>query len=168
MLLLVLCVLFLSSTTLSFVHKVASLRSNNTARGAFLLDYLLPPKETGIPIIDAVNSRSSATVAAVLARGDARKTVNERDAEGNNALHLIAKRGHYKFPPEAKDSVPNLLLNAGIEINAKTQKTNKTALEIALLSGWQRIAMLLLDKGADRSVVTSAVKSAITCPGNDL
>jgi hypothetical protein len=37
-------------------------------------------------------------------------------------------------------------------------------LQVALLSGWQNIAELLIKNGASTSTVTSDVKAAITCP----
>ena len=113
---------------------------------------------TNIPIIDAVFTKNKDTIEAALARSS---NINEKDpSTGNNAMHFIAKKGHYQYPPA---DIPTLLIDRGIDINA-TNMENKTALEISLLSGWQKIAMLLLDRGADRSVVTDAVKSKITCP----
>lgn len=112
---------------------------------------------TNVPIIDAVLSKNKDTIVATLARS----SINEKDpTTGNNAMHFISKKGHYQFPPA---DIPTLLIDRGIDINA-TNGENKTALEISLLSGWQKIAMLLLDRGADRSVVTESVKSKITCP----
>lgn len=75
-------------------------------------------------------------------------------------MHIIATKGHYFFPPQ---DIPLALIKAGIDINAKNDE-GRTPLEISLLKGWQRIAMLLLDSGADRTVVTNEVKSKITCP----
>jgi len=117
-----------------------------------------PP--TGVPIIDAVVGKQKASIDAILARN--KDAVNDRDPVTlNTAMHIIAKRGHYEFPPA---DLPAFLIDAGIDINA-TNNENKTALVIALLSGWQKIAMLLLDRGADRSCVTNEVKQRITCPG---
>jgi len=121
------------------------------------------PEPTGSALIDAVLTRQAASVTAVLARGG-KDAANEREAStGNNALHIIARQGHYKFPPEDATSIPRLLIDAGLDINARN-KEGKTPLEISLLSGWQRIAYLLLEKGADRSVVNDGVKSKISCP----
>jgi ankyrin repeat protein len=121
------------------------------------------PEPTGSALIDAVLTRQAASVKAVLARGG-KEAANERDAAtGNTAMHFIARQGHYKFPPEDAASIPRLLIDAGLDINSRN-KEGKTPLEISLLSGWQRIAYLLLEKGADRSVVTESVKSKITCP----
>ena len=112
---------------------------------------------TNVPIIDAVLSKNMDTIVATLARS----SINEKDpSSGNNAMHIISKKGHYQFPPAV---IPTLLIDRGIDINA-TNGDNQTALEISLLSGWQKIAMLLLDRGADRSVVTESVKSKIRCP----
>lgn len=116
---------------------------------------------SGSSTIDAILTREPASIRAALARS--KSAVNEKDSKGSNAMHVIAKLGHYKFPPEPEDSIPKILIQAGLDINEK-DGNNRTALEIALLSGWQRIAYLLLEKGADRSVVTQDVKSRITCP----
>lgn len=114
---------------------------------------------SGIRIIDAIKKKDQAEITAVIAQGAA--SVNEKDpATGNTAMHVIAKKGHYEFPPA---SIPASLIDGGIDINAKNND-KQTALEISLLSGWQKISMLLLDRGADRSVVTQEVKSRITCP----
>ncbi len=86
--------------------------------------------------------------------------VNETDSSGRNAMHMIAKRGHYQYPPA---EIPLLLIQRGIDLNAKDCDGN-TALVISLLSGWQKIAMLLLDHGADKTCVTVDVKNRITCP----
>jgi hypothetical protein len=37
-------------------------------------------------------------------------------------------------------------------------------LQVALLSGWQNIAELLIKNGASTSTVTADTKAAITCP----
>jgi len=116
---------------------------------------------TGSAAIDAVLAKEPATLKAILVRN--KSAADETDSDGNTALHIIAKRGHYQYPPEPEDSIPKLLIEAGANLNLKN-KANRTSLEIALLSGWQRIAYLLLEKGADRSVVTAEVKSKITCP----
>jgi ankyrin repeat protein len=118
---------------------------------------------TGVAIIDAVGSRSVESVEAVLSRNrpNISRIVNERSPMNNdNAMHIIARKGHYKYPPMV---IPKLLVDSGIDINA-TDGNGETALEISLLSGWQKIAMLLLDSGADRSVVTDSVKQRIRCP----
>jgi len=112
----------------------------------------------GIPIIDAVLSKNIELIKSMDSNSD---VINQVDpATGNNALHIIAKKGHYQYPPQ---EIPKLLIEKGIDINRKNLN-DKTALEISLLSGWQKISMLLLDNGADRSVVTQDVVSKITCP----
>ena len=90
---------------------------------------------TGVAIIDAVQSQSDDKVKFLLSRGEAiNSIVNEIEpATGNNAMHIIAKKGHYKFPPA---NIPKMLVEAGIDINAKNGK-GETPLEISLLSGWQ-------------------------------
>lgn len=68
--------------------------------------------------------------------------------------------GHYKYPPA---EIPALLIQSGADLEAK-DSNGRTALQVALLSGWQNIAELLLKAGAQRGTVTSDVKAAITCP----
>ena len=75
-------------------------------------------------------------------------------------MHWIAEKGHYQYPPSG---IPKLLVDSGLDLNARNP-AGSTALEISLLKGWQKIAMLLLDSGADRTVVTESVKSRLTCP----
>ena len=116
---------------------------------------------SGVPLIDAIRSRDENAIRSILTSSP--KNVNAVDpATGQNAMHIIASRsmGHYKFPP---DGIPKLLISSGLDLNAK-DKSGKTALEISLLSGWQKISYLLLDAGADRSVVTQETVAAITCP----
>lgn len=116
---------------------------------------------SGVPLIDAIRSRDESLIRSILSKNP--KDVNAVDpSTGQNAMHIIASRnqGHYKFPPEG---IPKYLIDSGININAK-DNTGKTALEISLLSGWQKISYLLLDAGADRSVVTAQTVAAITCP----
>ena len=133
--------------------------NSTTKREMWPFDFMSKQVETGIPIIDAVLTRNLDTVTAVLSRDPT--SVNAKAEEtGSNAMHIIAKQGHYKFPPEG---IPKTLIDYKININEKNND-NKTALEISLLSGWQKIAMLLLDNGADRSVVTNDIKQRITCP----
>lgn len=111
---------------------------------------------TGVPIIDAVIDNNEQEIRKYLSASE----INKIDSKQNTAMHVIAKLGHYKYPPAA---VPTLLIDSGININAKNGD-GLTALEISLLSGWQKIAYLLLDRGADKSVVTQSTVSRITCP----
>jgi hypothetical protein len=59
--------------------------------------------------------------------------VNERNADGLTPLHFIAREGHYKYPPTG---IPLALVQAGADLEAK-DAAGRTALEVALLSGWQ-------------------------------
>jgi ankyrin repeat protein len=168
--------LFVTVLALILLQTTALLRTSSgspiavhhqrTSTQRQLFSFLFPKDDsrTGIAIIDAVKSRNMDTIEAVLARaaGNRAVAVNEKDpATGDNAMHYISRKGHYAFPPM---KIPTYLIDVGgIDINA-TNADNQTALEIALLSGWQKIAMLLLDRGADRSVVTADVKSRIRCP----
>jgi hypothetical protein len=90
---------------------------------------------TGVAIIDAIETQNEDSVKSVLSNGGSNKSIiNERDpATGNNAMHIIAKKGHYKYPPA---NIPKTLVAGGIDINAKNLK-GESPLEISLLSGWQ-------------------------------
>lgn len=113
---------------------------------------------TGVPLIDAALGKNEGLVLEYLTAD--KNSINSKDSNGSNALHLIAKLGHYKFPP---NEIPKLLVDSGIDLNAVDAR-GQTPLVISLLSGWQKIAALLLDSGADRTVVTADVKQRITCP----
>ena len=83
-------------------------------------------------LLDAVNSRDARIVQVAIGKNI---PLDETDQSGNGALHIIAKEGHYKFPPSG---IPKLLIDSGIDINAKNSN-GATALEISLLSGWQKV-----------------------------
>ena len=86
--------------------------------------------------------------------------VNVSNHLGENALHICAKKGHYLYFP---DEIPKLLIDNRIDINAQTNN-RETALQIAALAGWHRIVVLLLDSGADRSVLSRGILLQIRCP----
>ena len=113
-------------------------------------------------LVVAINNKNEKLIRAILESNPATvaMALKEVDATGNGALHMIAVQGHYKWPPS---DIPTLLIDAGIDINSKN-KFGQTALEISLLKGWQKIAILLLDRKADRSCITSNVKARVTCP----
>lgn len=92
---------------------------------------------TGVVIIDAIQTQSEESVKSVMAATSFSKSmINDREPEtGNNAMHIIAKRGHYKYPPA---QIPKMLVDGGIDIDARNAK-GETPLEISLLSGWQVI-----------------------------
>ncbi|KAG2429521.1 hypothetical protein HXX76_010756 [Chlamydomonas incerta] len=94
--------------------------------------------------------------AAVRAGAD----VNEREgAGGDTPLLMIARAGHYKYPPA---EIPAALVKAGADMEAK-DKAGLTALQVSLLAGWQNIAELLIKSGASTSGV-AAIKPRLTCP----
>jgi hypothetical protein len=109
------------------------------------------------PIVAVVQDRDEGKLRTLLSQG---ADVNGYDPSLGNGMHWIAEKGHYQYPPSG---IPKMLVGAGLDLNAKNP-AGATALEISLLRGWQKISMLLLDSGADRSVVTETVKSRITCP----
>ena len=83
-------------------------------------------------LIDAVKSRDESKVRDLIL---GKTSLNETDVAGNGALHIIAKEGHYKYPPTG---IPKLLIDSGIDVNMKNGN-GATALEISLLSGWQKV-----------------------------
>lgn len=116
-----------------------------------------PSKFSTNSVIAAVQDRDESKLRSLISSGI---DVNGIDPEIGNGMHWIAEKGHYQYPPSG---IPKLLVDAGLDLNAKNP-AGSTALEISLLKGWQKIAMLLLDSGADRTVVTESVKSRLTCP----
>lgn len=67
--------------------------------------------------------------------------------------------GHYKYPPA---EIPALLIQSGANLEAK-DASGRTALQVALLSGWQNIAELLIKSNAQTGAVPD-IKASITCP----
>lgn len=90
---------------------------------------------------------------------DAGNSADEKGADGDTPLLYIARAGHYKYPPT---EIPQSLINAGADLDVK-DKRGLTALQVSLLSGWQNIAEVLIQNGADTSGV-AAIKGQITCP----
>ena len=132
------------------------LERNTTTRTEVEYDPLIPTS-----LVVAINNKNEKVIRAILTNPATVPTaLKEVDGLGNGPLHVIAQQGHYKWPPS---DIPTLLIDAGIDINSKN-KSGQTALEISLLKGWQKIAMLLLERKADRSCITSAVKARVTCP----
>ena len=128
--------------------------------GIEFLVQALSPKPSSFsnnPVVAAVQDRDEGKVRTLITQG---VDVNGFDPLFGNSMHWIAEKGHYQYPPSG---IPKVLIDAGLDLNAKNP-SGSTALEISLLRGWQNIATLLLDSGADRAVVTEAVKSRITCP----
>uniref|UniRef100_A0A383WEG7 Uncharacterized protein n=1 Tax=Tetradesmus obliquus TaxID=3088 RepID=A0A383WEG7_TETOB len=115
------------------------------------VDPSLPPLWKGLKKLDM-----SAAQAALRDGADP----NTTNAAGDTPLLYIAREGHYKYPPS---EIPALLIQSGANMEAK-DSSGKTALQVALLSGWQNIAELLIKSGASRGAVTADVKAAITCP----
>jgi ankyrin repeat protein len=85
--------------------------------------------------------------------------VNEKNADGDTPMLYIAKQGHRKYPPA---EIPLTLIKAGADLEA-TNKSGQTPLQVSLMSGWQDIASLLIDNGADSTKVAE-IKGRITCP----
>lgn len=135
----------------------------NSTRGLAESDPLVGGEIGRLSLIDLVKAGKVDSVKALLARSDAFDIVKETEqATGDNAMHIVAKQGHYKWVPEV--GVPRLLIDCGIDVNAKN-KNGQSPLELSLLRGWQKIALVLIQQGnADRSVITASVKGRITCP----
>eukprot|EP01038_Epipyxis_sp_PR26KG_P010138 gene10138-13638_t len=150
--------LFFITLLVAFAILVTSLNNGSYNLLSRFLNAVNPPISTSIPFIDAVLSHDYDLAKSILLANS--NAVNIVDSNGQNAMHIVAKKGHYKYPP---GGIPLFLIQNGININAK-DKAGSTPLEISLLSGWQKIAMLLLDNGANRLVVTDDIKQRITCP----
>ena len=86
-------------------------------------------------LLDAVRSFDKNRVEQLSQKPDWKISLLETDAEGNGPLHIIAKVGHYKYPPAG---IPKLLIDSGVDVNAKNY-SGVTALEISLLTGWQKV-----------------------------
>ena len=141
-------------------HQKNTFRTSMKIPGIEILVQALSPKPSVFssnPILAAVQDRNEAKLRSLLEQGT---SVNGFDPAIGNSMHWIAEKGHYQYPPTG---IPKTLVDAGIDLNARNP-SGATALETSLLRGWQKIAMLLLDRGADRTVVTDSVKSRITCP----
>ena len=63
----------------------------------FLIDMFTKGEPTGVEIIDGIQTKDLNVITQIIAKG--REYVNAKDNAGNNAMHIIAKQGHYKFPP---------------------------------------------------------------------
>ncbi len=63
----------------------------------FLLDLFTKGEPSGVEIIDGIQTKDLNVVTQIIAKG--KDVVNAKDKLGNNAMHIIAKQGHYKFPP---------------------------------------------------------------------
>jgi ankyrin repeat protein len=74
-------------------------------------------------------------------------------------LCFLLCAGHYKYPPA---EIPALLIQSGANLEAK-DANGRTALQVALLSGWQNIAELLIKNNAQTGAVPG-IKASITCP----
>ena len=66
----------------------------------FLIDMFTKGEPTGVEIIDGIQTKDLNVIGQIAAKG--REYVNGKDKNGNNAMHIIAKQGHYKFPPSKK------------------------------------------------------------------
>ena len=86
-------------------------------------------------LLDAVRSFDMKRIEQLSKKPEWKISLTETDAEGNGPLHIIARVGHYKYPPAG---IPKFLIESGININARNY-SGVTALEISLLSGWQKV-----------------------------
>lgn len=114
------------------------------------VDSSLPPLWQGLQKLDM-----GAVQSALRSGADP----NETNTQGDTPLLYIAREGHYKYPPQ---EIPALLIQSGADLEAK-DATGCTALQVALLSGWQNIAELLIKNGAKTGGVPD-IKASITCP----
>ncbi|MDD5090329.1 MAG: ankyrin repeat domain-containing protein [Candidatus Wallbacteria bacterium] len=79
--------------------------------------------------------------------------INARSKDGYNALIFAAAKGHKR--------TVQLLLDQGMDINGKDDRSGATALFYAAASGHTDVVKLLLELGADDSIRNNAGKLAI-------
>lgn len=91
-------------------------------------------------VINAVRSNNKTLLQDILSKDDGKAVMNELDSNGTGVIHMIAKDGHYKYPP---NDIPKLLIDSGLDVNKVDAKGN-TALQISLLSGWQKVRSFYL------------------------
>jgi len=117
------------------------------------------PRLSSSPLWQAIERLDEQGVAAALKAGaspDEPSLITQK-----TPLQMIAGTGgHYKYPPAG---IPSLLVKAGADLEKRDATSGNTAFEIALLSGWQNIAYLLLDAGASTAGVAD-IKGRLTCP----
>ena len=82
------------------------------------------------------------------------KRVNEKDNDGETALHCAALRGN--------EAVVRLLVDLGADVNAKSND-GKTALYWAALIGKEAVMQLLVDLGADVNAKDNDGGTALHC-----
>ncbi|GLI66316.1 hypothetical protein VaNZ11_010094 [Volvox africanus] len=130
---------------------------SQVAINVYKVSALMSQQETGLsPLWSSLKKLDLPGVNAALRAG---ADPNERDATGDTPLLMIARAGHYKYPP---GEIPAALVKAGADMEAK-DNNGLTALQVSLLSGWQNVAELLIKSGASTSGV-SAIKGRLTCP----
>uniref|UniRef100_A0A0G4HAN4 Uncharacterized protein n=1 Tax=Chromera velia CCMP2878 TaxID=1169474 RepID=A0A0G4HAN4_9ALVE len=114
------------------------------------------------PLWNAVNRLDGDEVRRLLSQRQVLIDTDERNPEGDTPLLYIARKGHYKYPPE---EIPLALIDAGADMEARSRSDGLTALQISLKSGWQNIAEVLLQNGArsDPKQV-EPIRDQITCP----
>ncbi|PNW76653.1 hypothetical protein CHLRE_11g467773v5 [Chlamydomonas reinhardtii] len=132
---------------------------SQVAINIYKVSAMMSPQEPAqSPLWAALKKLDLGGVAAAVRAG---ADVNEREggADGDTPLLMIARAGHYKYPPA---EIPAALVKAGADLEAK-DKSGLTALQVSLLAGWQNIAELLIKSGASTAGVAS-IKSRLTCP----
>jgi ankyrin repeat protein len=96
-------------------------------------------KSSGEGLLDAVKNFDRNRIKELVSQPGALSSIAETDSMGNGPLHVIARIGHYKYPPAG---IPKLLIDSGVDVNAKNHN-GATALDISLLSGWQKVYIAL-------------------------
>lgn len=96
-------------------------------------------RSSGESLLEAVKNFDRNRIKELVTMSGASSSMAETDSMGNGPLHIIARIGHYKYPPAG---IPKLLIESGIDVNAKNHN-GATALDISLLSGWQKVPIVL-------------------------
>lgn len=91
----IIIVVFVILSVSAFHQHIPNSRKLNTARDLFPWD---KQQNTGVKIIDAVLAKNENGIKELLQASNVKVVVNEKDFNGNNALHIISKKGISYIP----------------------------------------------------------------------
>ncbi|CAO3692897.1 unnamed protein product [Umbelopsis ramanniana] len=86
--------------------------------------------------------------------------INMTDKNDDTALHHVAKKGYIKIADILLKRA-ELLIESGVDIEAKTSKSQLTALHIALITRETKLIELLVERGADINATKSCRETAL-------